>query len=188
LKIFLVIFQAIIALMLVSVPLAPGESTSLWVLKEANSVHLVTPAEEPVLLLSGLVNVKCSVLYSGTLLALGSPLVAHGSLEYEECENFIGTTSCEVKQTSSSALINVLRVGSEEAEVTGEGEVLVECGAFIHCKYKSEGLTGHGLGALKDGHVTIEEQEIRKVTGFFCPSLTRLHLLLESLEPLSIGS
>jgi hypothetical protein len=149
------------------------------------SVHDVSPAGEPGLLLSSLVNVECDVLYEGTTLGLGLPLLIHGHFLYSNCETF-GGSGCTVTQTSASALIKVLLpTGNteEETEITGEGEVLVECGSFIHCKYKGEGLKGSGLGSLQGAPGTsIEEATVQKVSGFFCPTTSKLHLTTEPLS------
>jgi hypothetical protein len=148
---------------------------------QAKHVHFLST--EPGLLLSSAINILCKyVLYLGDALGLGKPQVIHGKFSYIECHSFSGSTNCSVSETSSSSLLLVLKLKSEEAEVTGHGEVLVECGAFIHCKYKGEGLKGHGLGELLGGEVSIEEQTVKKVSGFFCPETSKLHLTMASLE------
>lgn len=153
----------------------------------ASSVHLVSLSFEPMLLLSSLVNVKCTVLFSGTSLGLGAPLELHGNFTYSNCKTF-SDSSCTVTETSSSSLIGVLNIGVEEAEFVLTGEALVKCGSFIHCIFNRETVGGLWQGALSTGLTGVLEQELPKVGGFLCPKTTKLDLFTEPLNLLYIKS
>jgi hypothetical protein len=148
-------------------------------------VHFSTLTGVKAELLSSIVNVKCEVLYLGLTLGLGAPLIIHGNFTYSGCETESGG-ACTAKELSTSALIEVLKTGSETGSVTGNGEVLVECGALIHCVYNGVGLEGSAQGALGNGHVTITKKTVNKVSGFLCPKTATLDILTGSLVPLYI--
>jgi hypothetical protein len=147
-----------------------------------SSVHLVS---FEMLLLSSLVNVECTVLFSGTSLGLGSPLELHGNFTYSDCETYSGS-DCTITETSASSLIGVLKIGTEEAEFVLTGEVLVECGSFIHCIFNRETVGGFWFGALSADLTEVWGQVLPKLKGFLCPAKTELHLATESLSALYI--
>jgi hypothetical protein len=143
-------------------------------------------------LLSSLPTIECTVLFLGDALknaegnALGNPLVIHGHFTYTSCNNF-----CSVSEpTGQDALISVLKLGTELADATGEGEVHVSC-PFINCTYNGEGLNGHALGPLLvgsgNGQVKLEKQETHIVSGG-CPEAAFLDLTTTPLEPVYISS
>jgi hypothetical protein len=101
--------------------------------------------------------------------------VIHGNFSYSNCKDEVGST-CTASEVSTSASLNVLRNGTEKAEVTGTGEVLVECGTFIHCVFNGTGLTGAVEGSLDSGTTTISKQKMTKVSGFLCPKTATLDL------------
>jgi hypothetical protein len=152
----------------------------------ASHVHFTTPTTEKAHLLSSAINVVCDALYLGDTLALGAPLVIHGNFTYSNCNEEGGTTKCSATQTSTSALIEILKNGSEKAEIKGTAEVLVECSGFIHCVYNGVGLVGAAEGSLGSGHTTITKQTTNKVSGFLCPKTATLDILTESLTALYI--
>jgi hypothetical protein len=153
---------------------------------EASHVHFT--ASVPALLLSSAINVEClSVLFLGDTLALGKPLVIHGNFTYSNCHELNNANvPCTATQVSTSALIEILKNGSETGEVKGTAEVLVECSGFIHCVYNGTGLNGSAEGSLGSGHTTITKQTVNKVSGFLCPKTATLDILTESLTALYI--
>lgn len=160
--------------------------------KRAESVHFVSTNFGVTLsaeLLTDFGNVKCDVLFSSlSVLALGKPQVIHGHFTYPHCER--NENLCEVKQVSADALIEVLKTAANLGTVTGSGEVLVKCGAFIHCTYNGVKLEGHALGAsgANPGEVTLHEQTVQKVGGPLCPNTAKLDILMRSLTNLWIRS
>jgi hypothetical protein len=148
------------------------------------------------LLLSSIVEIKCNVLFLGDVISannLGNPLEILGHFTYPKagCETENGT-QCEVKETSTHAIIKVLRLGHELADVTGSAEVNAHCGFFINCTYNGEGLSGHALGPLlstqANGEVRVEEQTTHKTGGSLCPESAKLDLLTTPLEKTYISS
>jgi hypothetical protein len=137
-------------------------------------------------LLTSAINILCEVLYLGDTLALGAPLVIHGNFTYSNCHEEGGTTTCSAVQTSSSALLEALKSGSETAEVKFSYELLMECAGFIHCVYNGVGLKAAEEGSLGSGHITIGKQTVNKVSGFLCPKTATLDVLWESLTALYI--
>jgi hypothetical protein len=135
-------------------------------------------------LLSSVATIECNVEFLGEVISpenTGAPLEISGNFTYPMagCET-AGGTLCEVKETSTSALIEVLKTGHELAEVKGTAEVNAHCGALINCTYNGAGLTGHGLGPLLssslNGNVGILEQTTNKTGGALCPKTAKLDL------------
>ena len=152
-------------------------------------VHVVATAAK---LLTSILTVTCTGLYLGDVLSpfLANPLHIVGNFTYSDCqENFGG--SCEAKELSASSLITVLRTAAEKSEITGEGEVLVKCGSFLHCVYNGRNLKGEGLGALlatPNGEAKIEEAPVNKLLGMLCPEAARLDALYKPLTPTYIST
>jgi hypothetical protein len=138
-------------------------------------------------LLSSALNVECNVLFSGTA-TLGNPATVTGKFTYSSCNN-----SCTVTEQSASSKISVLRLGHELADVTGEGEVKLNClFGFLKCVYNGKNLKGHGLGPLlssgsANGEVRIEGQKTTVVSGS-CPAEAFLDILTAPLKPVYISS
>ena len=131
-------------------------------------------------LLSSIITVECDVLFLGDTGGLASPLEIEGNFTYSNCG------SCTAFEENGPATIKVLRTSHETAKVTGEGQVHIECGAFIDCIYNGTGLVGTGKGVglstqLK-GEVTLSEQVTNKVGGFGCPSTAKLDIQTTPLE------
>lgn len=147
----------------------------------ASAAKLITP----------ILTVTCEALYLGDALqGLASPIVIHGHFTYSNCNN-----SCTATEVSTSALVEVLKEGTELAKVTGEGKVHVVCGLnVINCTYTGEGLVGHGLGGLKTtaaekGHVTFSGAKVKnEAGGILCPEEAKLTALFESLAKEYIAS
>jgi hypothetical protein len=157
-----------------------------------------------------LVDILCEALFLssvGGVLGLGtapSPQVIHGSFTYSgphkaggPCINMKkdgGTENCQsvTEVGTPGGLLSILREGLELATVTGsEFEVLVEC-AGLHCIYKAEGLKGHALGPLlfkpeTNGNVTITNQPVQKVSGFLCPTTSKLTTTQLPLEKIYLA-
>jgi hypothetical protein len=190
LKMFsLVALAALMAMALAGAGSAMAESTALCEempdvedAEDGACTRLVEHVREetlsghPAKLLSSALNVECDVSFLGDVLGLASPQVIHnGKLTYTNCN-----AGCVVKQ-EGTALIKVLRTGHETAEVTGEGQVHVECGQLIDCKYNGTGLKATARGPLlavseKGGEVTLSEQTANRVGGAFCPSTAKLEI------------
>ncbi len=138
-------------------------------------------------LLSSALNVECNVLFSGTA-TLGNPATVTGKFTYSSCNN-----SCTVTEQSASSTISVLRLGHELADVTGKGEVKLNClFGFLKCVYNGTNLKGHGLGPLlssgsANGEVRIEGQKTTVVSGS-CPAEAFLDILTAPLKPVYISS
>jgi len=154
--------------------------------------HLVTHVHETTLsgakgkLLTSIVNVECDVLFLGdTVTSLGKPLVIEGNFIYSNCG------SCTVEEVGGGVEIEVLRLGHETTEVTGEGEVHVNCSG-LNCTYNGEELLGAGKGPLlsseTNGSVSISGQAAKKVSGLFCPSTAKLDITVTPLSATYIGS
>jgi hypothetical protein len=152
----------------------------------ATAVHLVDPEA---LILSSILDVECEALYSGEILSpySASPLHIVGNLSFPNCNG----GECEAKETSTSTLLSLLRTGIEKGSMTGEGQVLVKCGSFLHCVYNGKGLEATAEGPLLaggNGLISIHKAVLNKVSGFFCPSTSELDVLYEPLEPLYIST
>jgi hypothetical protein len=150
-------------------------------------VHETTETGQPGLLLSSVVEIKCTVLFLGdTVAGTSAPQEIKGKFTYSGCETASGS-SCTVTETSAESTIKVLKTAHELGEATGSGEVNAHCGFFINCTYNGEGLNGHALGPLlstsTNGQVRIEEQTTHKVSGSLCPETAKLDLLTTPLEP-----
>jgi hypothetical protein len=185
---------ALMAMAFVGASSAMAESTTLCKADETpcsagnivSHVHETTEAGNPGLLLSSVVEIKCTVLYLGdTGSSAGAPLVITGKFAYSSCQTASGS-SCTVTETSTNSTIKVLKTAHELGEVTGNGEVNAHCGFFINCTYDGEGLSGHALGPLlstaTNGQVRVEEQTTHKVSGSLCPETAKLDLLTTPLS------
>jgi len=132
------------------------------------------------------VTVECETLFLGDTLnsGLGSPLIVHGKFSYTCLED------CNAEEENGPAEIKVLKAGNELAIVTGEGLVHVICG--LNCRYNGVNLEAHALGALtaanETGEVVLNEQEINKESGVFCPSTGDLDIETEPLVKTYISS
>jgi RHS repeat-associated protein len=149
-------------------------------------VHETTLAGVKAKLLTSIVNVECDVLFLGnTVEPLGEPLFILGNLTYTSCG------SCTVEETGEGVLVEVLKLGHETADVTGEGEIHVNCSG-LNCYYSEEGLLGTAKGPLlsseTNGQVQILEQKVTKVKGLFCPSTSKLDITTTPLSATYIGS
>jgi len=163
--------------------------------------HRVTHVHETTLegakakLLTSILNVECDVLFLGDTaltekwesISLASPLVLEGNFTYSNCGN------CTVEEVGIGTEIRVLKSGHETAKVTGEGEVHVKC-TGLNCTYNGEGLLGTAKGwwlsggVYPNGSVSIWEQTVKKVSGLFCPSTSKLDITTTSLSRMFIGS
>jgi len=150
-------------------------------------VHETTLAGAKEKWLTSIINVECDVLFLGSTVAssLGAPLVLEGSFAYTNCG------SCTVTEVGGGAEVKILRLGHETSDVTYEFETHVNCSG-LNCTYNGEGLLGTGKGPLlsseTNGSVTITEQTLKKVSGLFCPSTTKLDITTTPLSATYIGS
>ncbi|HET7486059.1 MAG TPA: hypothetical protein VFJ64_11890 [Solirubrobacterales bacterium] len=141
--------------------------------------------------------IECNVLFLGAVKA-GNPLVIEGNFTYSSCGS-----GCTVTEEGGPSSIAVLREGHETAKVTGEGEVHVNC-IGINCFYNGEELVGTAKGPLlasktidivegkeinltENGEVSIQNQEVKKTKGTFCPATGKLDIKTTPLEPTYIG-
>jgi hypothetical protein len=149
-------------------------------------VHETTLAGAKEKWLTSIVNVECDALFLGnTVSALSSPLVITGEFTYTNCG------SCTVTEVGGGDEVKVLRLGHETADVTYEFEIHVNCSG-LNCTYNGEGLLGTGKGPLlsseTNGSVTITEQVLKKVSGLFCPSTSKLDITVTPLSATYISS
>ena len=178
---------ALIAMALVSSSSAMAEGSTALCKKDqtpceaANllgSVHAESVGKA--ILLNGSFTVECNVLFSGTA-KLGNPATITGNFTYSNCTN-----TCSVTEQSLFSTINLLALGHELADVTGEGQVKITCIlGFMKCVYNGTGLKGHGLGPLLssgsvNGEVRIEGQQTHIFSGV-CPNDAFLDLLIAPL-------
>lgn len=209
LKMFgLAALAAVMAMAFVGVSSAMAEDpTALCYVDPGEGLHEVCPEDELVehvhvttlpgvkgKLLTNVFNVECDVLFLGEVITPG--LLSEGGEEKLEIEGnftYANCGGCTVTEISESSLIEVLKimhdppfVDNEEAIVTGEGEVRVQCGGFINCTYNGEGIVGQARGPLLsaelNGEVWVHEQELNRVAGLFCPNQPKLDLLVTPLE------
>jgi hypothetical protein len=120
--------------------------------------------------------VECDVDFTGlTVGTSGAPLKIKGFFSYSNCGG------CTVTQETTTVTIEVLKLGHETADVTGEGEIHVVC-AEINCYYDGKGLKGVAKGPLLsaevNGEVAISEQEVNEVKGTLCPGTAKLDLVI----------
>lgn len=146
-------------------------------------VHEETLSGTKAKLLTSILTVECTVLFLGDVLKDATtgtylstpptPLVIHGHFTYTNCGG------CTVEEVSADALIKVLKLGHESADVTGEAEVHVNCSG-LNCYYNGKGLKGEAVGPLLsihlNGEVELQEQEVNKVKGLFCPATGKLDI------------
>jgi len=177
---------ALMAMAFVGASSATAETTKLCAndseasCGEVTHVHETTLSGAKAKLLTSIVNVECDVLFLGdTTKGTSKPLVITGTFTYTNCG------SCTVEEVGGGVEIKVLRLGHETADVTGEGEVHVNCSG-LNCTYNGEGLLGTGKGPLlsseTNGSVVITEQVAKKVSGLFCPSTSKLDITTTPLS------
>jgi hypothetical protein len=141
-------------------------------------------------------DILCEALFLGTVLGLGAPQVIHGNFTFSaphggigSCFEMEGDEECGEVGESSNDTLRVLKIGKEVAEVSSEGFVLVEC-AGLHCVYDLTELPFILNGALGGwtGQLSVSAQKLNKVSGFLCPSTSRLTTHSLPLENLYIGT
>jgi hypothetical protein len=147
-------------------------------------VHETTLAGSKAELLTSIANVNCDVLFLGdTVEPSGAPLIIKGNFTYSNCSS--SSSSCTVTEENGPSVIEVLKEGHETARVTGEGNVHVKCPS-LNCFYNGEELLGTGKGPLlsseTNGEVKISEQVVTKVKGIFCPSTSKLDIVITPLS------
>jgi hypothetical protein len=176
---------ALMAMAFVGASSAMAEgNTSLCTVDGATCASPITHVHEEsvghALLKSSFATVECEVLFLGDALNSGvsNPLVIHGTFTYN-CLN-----GCTAEEEFGPAEIKILRLGTELADVTGEGLVHVECG--LDSTYNGVGLAGHAKGALvatnKLGEVVITAATTNKESGLFCPSTSKLTITTAPLS------
>ena len=73
--------------------------------------------------------------------------------------------------------------------MTGEWLLHMVCG--LNCRYNGVGLEAHALGALttgNNGRATLNEQEMNKESGTFCPATAEFDITTEPLTKTYISS
>ncbi len=160
-------------------------------------LHEETLWGSPALLLNGLGNVLCTVLFLSTWI---DPLQLFqrtlGNFTYTNCVKhkiFGGTEGCTVTELNEPAEITVVKGSHETAFVLLRGEVLALCGKSLHCVYNSEGLEATAKGPLlsteTNGEVTLSEQTMNKVSGTLCPKTAKLDIKVTPLpDPVYIST
>ena len=159
--------------------------------------NIITQVHEESLghaLLLSFVTVECATLFSGTVQNGGLSPLSTDHVNYVRLDikgHFFYTclNGCTATE-EGEALIRVLKLGHELADVTGEALVHVVCG--LNCRYNGVGLEAHALGPLlstmTNGSVTLEEQETNKESGTFCPATAELDITTEPLIPTYIST
>ena len=189
----LVALVALAAMALLGASSAMAETTGLCKVDNENpctnnptiNVH-VESVGKATLISSGL-TAECNVLFSG-IVKLGNPTTITGGFTYSNCNN-----SCSVTEVNGPAVISVLKLGHELADVTGKGQVKLTCFlGYINCVYDGTGLLAHALGSLLslgsgNGEVRIEGQKVNPVSGV-CPFEAYLSLLVTPLTATYISS
>jgi hypothetical protein len=165
----------------------------ILVCPEAKIVKHVHEVDSAALLLNSILNVTCTGLFLGDVEGTG---LAHltisivGNFSYSGCKGSNGS-ACEAVELNGPATIAVMKIGAEKTEITGEGEVLVKCGSFLHCVYNGTNLKGTGEGPLLaggNGVAKTHEATTNKVSGFLCPATSKLDSLYVPLTPTYISS
>jgi len=151
----------------------------------ASHVHYTTLAGAKAKLLTGFITISCDILFLGEKTeSEEAPLFIEGEFTYTNCG------SCVVEEIEP-VVISVIKTEHEKANVTGEGQVYVDCGASsLECLYEGDELLGAGKGPLLstevNGEVSIQQQTVYSVEGFFCPEIAKLDVVFTSLEELFI--
>ncbi|HET7485034.1 MAG TPA: hypothetical protein VFJ64_06605 [Solirubrobacterales bacterium] len=179
---------ALMAMVFLSAGSAMAEETALCGADEAVCTSPITRVHETsvgkaVLLANP--KIECNVLFLGEA-TVGSPLVVEGNFTYSNC-----TSGCAVTEEGAPSVIEVLREGHETASVVGEGEIHVNCPG-IDCYYNGEGLAGTAKGPLlstqKNGEVSLQEWEVHKTKGTFCPATGKLDITTTPLSATYIST
>jgi len=190
----LVTLAALLAMTSAGVTSAMGESTQLCSTDPATSCTAATHVHETSVgkgkLLASSITVECNALFLGEVGSLGAPQVIKGNFTYTNCGSCI-VTEVEKEGHPVGSTIEVLKLGNEIADVTGEGEVHVTCSG-LNCVYNGEGLEGTARGPLlsqeTNGEVSLQEQETHKIKGLFCPSTAKLDIVTTPLSATYIGN
>ncbi len=184
--------MALITTAFVDTGSAMGEITALCEADEercaspVTHVHEATLAGKQAVLKTSILTVECDVLFLGDALSeLGKPLVIHGNFTYSNCG------SCAAIEENGPSEIKVLKEGHETGSVTGEGLMHVECSGF-NCRYTGEGLKATAKGPLlsteTNGEVSLVEKEVKKESGIFCPSTSKLTITTTPLSATYLSS
>jgi hypothetical protein len=161
----------------------------------ANIIKHIHETDSAALLLNDITGyIVCTGLFLGDVLTANGlghlTLTISGKFTYSGCETK-GGAECEAKELGGPVNITVHKTADELAAVTGEGEVLVDCSTTPHCVYNGKGLKGEALGALHfkpNGTVHTNEAVVNKVSGFFCPTTSKLDVLYVPLAVTYIKS
>ena len=192
---------ALMAMAFVGASSAMAETTSLCSVDPGTGEHEVCPEGQlmknihetsvgRIFFLNSVLNVECEMLFGGEVITaglLGRPLEIKGNFKYSNC-----TSTCEVTESTISALLKLLREGHERGSLTGEWKIKFHCGTFINCTYKGTGLKGTAKGPLlssgeePNGSVSLQEQVLQG-SGLFCPAEVKLDLLTTPLLPTYIA-
>jgi len=139
--------------------------------------HLVS--KEKILILTPPFIVECDVLFLGEVEYFLLFYWKTGNYTYTNCNS-----GCTVTEEGGPTELQGSRTGHETASVTGEGEFHINC-TGLNCYYNLEGLEGTAKGPLlstaANGEVKMQEQELHKVKGIFCPSNAKLSFTLVPL-------
>lgn len=144
-------------------------------------VHLVDPLE---IFVSPVITTHCQSLFLGSSLGLANPLVLHGNFSFSNCTN-----GCIVQETSSSALITILKEGAGSLTITNF-TVQLHCGEILNCTYSGSGLKGTVVNASLPstaGKLVSTKQPLLKTGGLFCPKESTFTTSLESLTDLYLS-
>ncbi len=141
-------------------------------------LHAATEPTNKAKLLTNITTVECEALVLGDAVEeLSAPLVIEGSFTYTSCSG-----NCTLTEENGPSELVLLKSGYETADLTIEWLAHLVC-AGINCRYSSLGLETFAKGAL----LPIEESEfetwpLSKESGLFCPSSTKLDLVIYALD------
>jgi hypothetical protein len=194
----LVVLAALVATVVAGGGSAMAESTALCNIDPGTGAKEICPAGKLVthlhaqtaignkaIILTNVGNVECDLLYLGEVGPLASPQVIEGNFTYGNCTN-----GCEVTEESEVSTFKLLKKSHETADLFLTGKMRVECGILLECVFASENMKGLAKGALlpfTGAEEAFEQDELKKVEGFFCPEKAKLDFLILSLSSIYIA-
>jgi hypothetical protein len=169
---------------------AMAESTALCKTDPGKGANEVCPAGDVlthvhaagrVTILNSVLNVECVALsLEDASVGLANPLVTKGAFTFSSCH-----ASCTVTEVNGPAKFEFLKLGHEAADYTLELELHLVCGELFNCTYNGVGLKGMTKGPLlsveASGETSLSNQTLNKVSGFLCPSTSKIDFLLFTL-------
>jgi len=183
---------AMATFVLVGPSTAMAETTALCSVEqdpceEGNQITEISYEANDLVVLTTLMDYTCDSSFSAGVSELGEPQTLEvTAMTYTSCNQGCSRTVEEL------GTFKVTRTGEEVGEVFGSGFVVhVVCGSTINCTYTFDELTGTIQGASlteDNGHITFQEAEFVKHSGFLCPTVAKLDALFVASEPVYVSS